>query len=57
MYKIMVEYWNEDIDVIDEYKTLEEAIGQAKSIAYKYKCIWIEQVDKKDNFIKEWEIE
>lgn len=58
IYQIIVEKWDEDIDIVDEFDTLEDAMKKAKAIKYKYKAIWIEQLDEEDySMIKEIEVD
>ena len=58
VYRIMIENFNEDFEIIDETTFLEDAMLIAKHIGREnYKAIWIEELDKYGNVVKEIEVE
>lgn len=58
IYQIMIERLDEEYELVEEFENLEEAIKFAKTYGREhYRCIWIEEVDKKGNYIKTIEVE
>lgn len=58
VYQIMIENHDEDFEIIEEFENLEEAIKFAETYGREhYRAIWIEEVDKKGNYIKTIEVE
>lgn len=58
VYRIMIENFDEDFEIIDETTFLEDAMLIAKSYGReKYKVIWIEELDKYGNKVRDIEVE
>lgn len=58
MFIIEIETWEEDFELIEETKTLEEAIEIAKKVDRKiYKAIMIYKVDYDGSILEEMEVE
>lgn len=58
IYQIIIERLDEEYEVVEEIENLEEAIKFAEDYGREhYRCIWIEEVDKKGNYIKTIEVE
>lgn len=58
VYRIMIENFNEDFEIIDETTFLEDAMLIAKNYGREhYKVIWIEELDKDGNIVKEIEVD
>ena len=58
VYRIMIENFNEEFEIIDETTFLEDAMLIAKSIGKeRYKTIWIEELDKNGNKVRDIEVE
>lgn len=56
VYRIMIENFDEEFEIIDETTFLEDAMLIAKNYGKeKYKVIWIEELDKYGNLVKEIE--
>ena len=57
-YHIEIETWEEDFELIDEAKTLEEAIKIAMKVDRRsYKAIMIYKIDYDGTIIQEMEVE
>lgn len=58
VYRIMIENFNEEFEIIDETTFLEDAMFIAKNYGReRYKAIWIEELDKDGNLVKEIEVD
>ena len=58
VYRIMIENFNEEFEIIDETTFLEDAMLIAKNYGREhYKVIWIEELDKDGNLVKEIEVD
>ena len=58
VYRIMIENFDEEFEIIDETTFLEDAMLIAKNYGReKYKVIWIEELDKYGNVVKEIEVD
>lgn len=57
-YHIEIETWDEEFELIDETKTLEEAIKIAMKVdRRRYKAIMIYKIDYDGTIIQEMEVE
>lgn len=58
VYRIIIENFDEDFEIIDETTFLEDAMLIAKNYGREhYKVIWIEELDKDGNIVKEIEVD
>ena len=58
IYQVMIENHDEDFELIEEFKNLEEAIKFAENYGREhYKCIWIEELDENGKSIKTIDVE
>ena len=58
VYRIMIEKMDEEFYIVDETTFLEDAMIIAKNYGREhYKAIWIEELDKYGNVVKEIEVE
>lgn len=58
VYRIMIENFDEDFEIIDETTFLEDAMLIAKSYGREhYRAIWIEELDKYGNKVRDIEVE
>lgn len=58
VYQIIIENIDEEFEIIEETTFLEDAMLIAKNIGKeRYKTIWIEELDKNGNKVRDIEVE
>lgn len=58
IYQVIIENHDEDFEIIEEFENLEDAKKFAENYGREhYRAIWIEELDREYNFIREVEVD